>query len=163
MMMTDTEKEQIYRDYHGKIYGYILLKINNRQDAEDIAAEVFVKIYSKLDTFDKDKAALSTWIYTIVRNTLTDYFRTRKIFSEIPEDARDDSSPEDEAYSAETLCKLAGALESLGERERDIIILRYYSGMTLKEIAEKLNVSYAYVKVLQKKALKEIKIFFEKQ
>ena len=101
--MTNTQKEKIYCDYRDRIYGYVLSKINNQQDAEDIAADVFVKIYSKLDTFDKSKASLSTWIYTITRNTLTDYFRTRKIFAEISADAPGEVSAEDEICNAEML------------------------------------------------------------
>ena len=163
MMITDMQKETIYRNYHGKIYGYIRSKINSPQDAEDIAADVFVKVFEKLDSFDEKKASRSTWIYTIARNTLTDYFRTRKIFAEMPESIEGDSSIEDDICSAETLDTLADALEALDERERDIIILRFYSGKTLKEIAEQLDISYAYVKTLQNKAFGNIRKFFEKQ
>ena len=156
-------KEKIYRDYHGKICGYIRSKINSAQDAEDIAADVFVKVFEKLDSFDESKASLSTWIYTITRNTLTDYFRTRKVFAEIPETLEDDSSVEDDVCSAEMLEILAKALEALDERERDIIILRFYSGKTLKEIAAQMGISYAYVKVLQNKALGNMRKYFENQ
>ena len=60
ILAPDSEKEQIYRDYHGKVYGYILSKINNAHDAEDLTSDVFVKIYAKLDTFSSSKASLST-------------------------------------------------------------------------------------------------------
>ena len=163
MIMTEIQKEKIYRDYYGKVYGHIFSKVSNRRDAEDLAGDVFAKIYSKLDTFDKSKAALSTWIYTITRNTLADYFRTRKVLAEIPEDMEDEASAEDEVCNAEMLEVLANALEALEKRERDIIILHYYSGKTRKEIAEKLSISYTYVKVLHNKALGEIRRYFEKQ
>lgn len=52
----ELDKEIVYRGYHSKVYGYILSKIGNPHDAEDIAADVFVKIYAKLDTFDENKA-----------------------------------------------------------------------------------------------------------
>ena len=162
MTMTDIQKEKIYRDYYGKVFGYILSKVSNRQDAEDIATDVFVKIYSKLDTFNESKASLSTWVYIVTRNTLTDYFRTRKVLAEIPEDIEDEASAEDKICNAEMLEILTNALETLEKRERDIIILHYYSGKTLKEIAERLSISYAYIKVLHNKALGEIKKCFEK-
>lgn len=161
-MITDMQKEAIYRDYYGKVFGYILSKINNSQTAEDLAADVFVKVYEKIDSFDESKASLSTWIYTITRNTLTDWFRTRRTFEEIPETQDDGCSLEDDICNAETLETLATALESLEERERDIIILRFYSGKTLKEIAESMGISYTYVKMLQNKAFDKIKVFFEK-
>ena len=160
-MYTDVQKEKIYRDYHGKVYGYISSKINNAQAAEDLAANVFVKIYEKLDSFDEGKASLSTWIFTITRNTLTDYYRTRRVFEEVPETLDDGSSVEEDVCNAETLDALASALESLNERERDIIILRFYKGKTLTEIAEQMGISYAYVKVLQNKAFGAMKNFLE--
>lgn len=161
MVITNTEKEKLYRDFYGKVYGYILSKTQNEQDAQDIAADVFLKVYEKLDTFDENKGSVSTWIYTITRNTLTDRFRTRKTFAEIPENLAQDDSIEDGICNNEMLEELAKALEELEERERDIIVLRYYSGKTLKEIAEQMDISYAYVKILQNKALKKLKNFLE--
>lgn len=157
--MTMIDKEKIYRDYHGKVFGYIRSKINSVQDAEDITADVFVKAFEKLDSFDESKASLSTWIYTITRNTLTDYFRTRKVLAEIPETLEDDSSVENDVCNAEILESLANALDTLDERERDIIILRFYSGKTLKEITAQMGISYAYGKVLQNKALEKLRNF----
>ena len=157
MRSLELDKEIIYRDYHGKVHGYIRSKIANPQDAEDLTSEVFVKIYANLDTFDEKKASLTTWIYTITRNTLTDFFRTRRVFEEIPETYSVDDSVEEELCSEEALEKLADALEKLEKRERDIILLHYYSGRSLKEIAEKLGISYTYVKVLQNKALAKLK------
>lgn len=159
MIITDTQKEDIYRDYYGKVYGYIISKIGNAHTAEDLASEVFVKVYEKIGSFDERKASLSTWIYTITRNTLIDYYRTRRVYEEVPVTMSDGSSVEEEICSGEMLEALAKALETLDDRERDIIVLRYYSGRTLKEIAEKKGISYAYVKVLQKKALDKMKKF----
>ena len=161
--MRSLDKDKIYRNYQGKVYGYILSKVNSPQDAEDITADVFLKVYEKLDTFDETKASLSTWIYTITQNTLTDYFRTRKVFAEIPETIEDDISVEEEVCNAEMLETLADALETLEERERDIIILRFYSGKTLRDISAQMGISYAYVKVLQNNAFAKIENFFENQ
>ena len=158
--MTEEYKASIYTDYHKKVLGYIVHKTNDIHAAEDLCSEVFLKVYEKLDTFDESKASISTWIYTITRNTLTDYFRTRKVSAEIPETLCDTSSPEDEICNSETLEILAKALSKLDERERDIIIMRYYSGKTLTETAQLMNISYSYVKVLQNKALSELKKYF---
>ena len=157
------DKEKIYLDYYGKVYGYILSKIQNVQNAEDLTSDVFLKVYEKLDTFDESKASVSTWIYTITRNTLTDYYRTRKVFDEIPESEESGFSLEDEVCNAQTLEMLAGALETLDERERDIVILRYYSGKTLRDISAQMNISYAYVKVLQNNAFAKLRKFLENQ
>lgn len=157
MTVTESEKEAIYSDYYGKVYGYCRSRLPSSQDAEDVAADVFVKVYEKLGSYDENKSSLSTWIYTITRNTLTDRYRTGRLLYEIPEEQEDGTSVEDDVCRAEMLERLAGALSHLPERERNILILRYYSGKTLKDIAERLDISYSYAKVLQNKALDEIK------
>ena len=158
--MTEKEKSEIYEQYRGKVLGYLRGKVNDGYLAEDLCSEVFLKVYEKIDDYDASRSSLSTWIFTITRNTLTDYFRTRRVHEEIPEMLPDDSSVEEDVLNGEMLEILAGALEKLEERERDIVILRYYSGVTLKEIAERLDISYAYAKVLHNKALSALKNYF---
>lgn len=161
MERTEQFKNEIYQTYQPKVFGYMISKVNNAELSEDLTADVFLKVYEKLDDFDETKASVSTWIYTIAKNRLTDYFRTRRVFEEVPETLNDGSDVEEEVCNREMLDKLAASLKKLPERERDIIILRYYSGFTLKEIAEKLRISYAYVKVLQNKALDALRRDFE--
>lgn len=151
--------EQVYNEYYLKVRNYILSKINNFYEAQDICSNVFVKVYENLDKFDESKASMSTWIFTITRNTLTDYYRKNKIYEELNENI----AIEDEGESIcneENLNIMANALENIDERERDIILMHYYSNMTLKEIAEKMSISYAYVKILHQKALDELKNAF---
>ena len=59
----------------------------------------------------------------------------------------------------ESLSELCDALESLDERSRDLIIFHYYKGLTLKEIAEKMSISYSYAKLLHNNALAKLKDF----
>lgn len=160
MIASEEYKAEIYTQYHHKVLSYLNGKVNDSYLAEDICADVFLKVYEKLDSFDETKSSISTWIFTITRNTLTDYFRTRRVFSEIPEDLDEGSDIEEEYCQNEMLDSLADALEGLPERERDLIILHYYSGKTLKEVAECLNISYAYVKILHNKALASMKNYF---
>ena len=84
MVISEQSKTEIYKDYHGKVFGYIISQVSNSDLAEDLCEDVFLKVYEKLDTFDETKASISTWIYTIARNTLTDYYRTRKPFRDNP-------------------------------------------------------------------------------
>ena len=160
MIATEEQKTALYEDYSKKVQSYIVSKVLDADLAEELCANVFLKVYEKLASFDETKAAISTWIYTIARNTLIDYYRTRKVFGEIPEDLRGEGSPEESLCNQEMLETLADALEQLEDRERDIIVLRYYSGHTLKEIGEHLGISYTYVKILHNKALDKLKEFF---
>ena len=57
-MNSSVNKEEIYKTYYGKVYGYFISKINNAHNAEDLTSDVFVKIYEKIDSFDESKASL---------------------------------------------------------------------------------------------------------
>ena len=107
-------QEEIYIEYKDKVFGYVKNHVNSVEDAEDITSDVFVKIFSKLDTYDESKASISTWIYSMTSNTVIDFYRTNHIHSEIPEDLTDEgSSIEDEVLTGETLELLANGLEQL--------------------------------------------------
>lgn len=153
MEITPEKSEQIYKDYHDKVLHLIYSKTNNYTLAEDLAEDVFLKVYSKLDTFDETKASISTWIYRIAQNTLIDYFRTRKVYSEVPEDISEESEIDDELLNNETMDALADALSELPQRDRDLIILHYYHNLTLKEAAARLGMSYSNAKLVHNKSL----------
>ena len=155
-----TATEDIYLAYHDKVSAYIRGKVDNPHDAEDLVSQVFEKVYSKLHTFDEGKASLSTWIYTITRNTVTDYFRTQRRTLEFADWMDHVDFPE--ADSDEALDVLADALMTLKERERDLIVLHYYRGHTLKVVAEMMQMSYINAKVVHKNALKQLQKFYEK-
>lgn len=157
-----TEKltyEQMYREYQPKVTSYIRGKVNNASDVEDLVSKVFIKILEKYDTFDETKASLSTWIYTIAGNTVIDFYRVHKIHAEIDETFSYEESGFDSILKEETLEELANALEKLDERSRDLIILHYYSGVTLREIAARMGMSYANVKIVHNKALKQLQAY----
>lgn len=63
------EREALYTAYSEKVRGYVFGKVANRHDAEDLVSDVFLKAYEKYPTFDADRASVSTWLYTITRNT----------------------------------------------------------------------------------------------
>ncbi len=146
-------QEEIYRDYHDKVYRLILGKVCNETLAQDLTADVFVKVFSKLDTFDEGKASVSTWIYRIAQNTVIDFFRTRKVHSEVPETLAVSGETDDELLNDEMLGELADALNKLPERDRDLLILHYYRGLTLKEAAETRGKSYSNAKRVHNKSL----------
>lgn len=158
MVANDQVKTEIYQEYSKKVFRFLNGKVNNRYLAEDLCSEVFLKVFNNLDSFDETKASVSTWIYTITRNTLTDYFRKNAQHSQDVDDSVLEFMPEKKDQALETL---ADALETLEPRERDILLLHYYSGLTLGEIAERMKISYSYVKLLHNKALELTRQFFD--
>lgn len=149
---------QIYREYQPKVRAYVRGKIQDPHDAEDLVSAVFMKVVQKLDSFDPDKASISTWVYTITRNMVTDFYRTRRSMVAF-EDYMLDEAPAME-LTDDALDHLAEALLSLKEKERDLIVLHYYSGHTLKTVAEMMGMSYINAKVIHKKALTGLQAYY---
>jgi len=152
-----TNAEQIYLQYHDKVRAYVRSKIQDPHDVEDLVSAVFMKVVQKLDSYDPTKSSVSTWVYTITRNTVTDHFRTRRTLVAL-EDYMADEAPEE--LNDGVLDSLADALLALKEKERSLIVLHYYTGQTLKEVAEMMGMSYINAKVVHKKALDSLRAFF---
>ncbi len=161
--MTNTD---IYKAFHDKVKSYIVGKVYNKQDVEDLVSQVFLKIYEKINTFDDSKASLSTWIYTITRNTVTDYIRkvakTKCVSFDALEVENSSFALEEDIdfnlLNEEMLESLATALENMDECSRDIIILHYNNNISLKEIANMLNMSYSNTKIKHQKTLHKLRI-----
>ena len=155
--MQEISIEQIYTEYSGRIMGYIRARIRNTAEAEDLLSEVFEKIMRKIDGFDPAKASLSTWIFTITRNTVIDHYRRSRPSEELDENLSDNIELDEGLLNSETLHELASALRSLPEEMRDIIVLRYYDGKPLTEIAEMMGLSYGAVKLRHQSALVKLR------
>ena len=158
-MIPDLEK--IYNEYHGKVMGYIRARISRWAEAEDLCADVFEKVQRKLADFDSAKASVSTWIFTITRNTVIDHFRRSRPSEELDENISDNMELDEDLLNNETLSELAGALRALPEELRDIIVLRYYDGKPLTEIAEMMDLSYGAVKLRHQSALAKLRKFMQ--
>ena len=150
-------QEEIFKEYHNKIENYIWGKVSDKYVAEDLASAVFLKICQKLEDYDDSKASISTWIYTIANNTVIDYYRTHKVSEEVPEDVSSMGEIDDDLLNEEMLTELAEALQKIPERERNLLVYRYYDNMTLKDIAVKLGMSYANAKIVQAKAINHMR------
>lgn len=161
-MTENKNAEELFNEYQGKIRAYIFSRIKNHHDAEDLFSQVFLKITENVQSYDPTKSSYGTWIYTITQNTVRDYFRKSQhnMDVELPEDmplADSHADIEKELLRQESLQYLAEALNKLPERERDIIILRFYHGLSSKEVCEKVGVSYANVRYLQTIAIKKLR------
>ena len=151
--MNRPDMTSIYKEYRTKVMGYIYNHVQSTADAEDLCSDVFEKVQLKLDSYDSEKAALSTWIYSITRNCVIDFYRRSRQFSELDEEMPDESSIDEDLLNNETLNELAEALASLPSQLREIIVLKYYDGKPLTEIGEMLHLSYGSIKLKHAKAL----------
>ncbi|GAX89203.1 RNA polymerase sigma factor [Effusibacillus lacus] len=115
----------------------------HQQDAEDIAQDVLYKICTKLSSYRGD-SSLQTWVYSLVMNTYKDFLRKKKFtqFEELPEHAATRSF-EDSSNSRILLERL---LQDLPEIDRHILILRFQNDLSVREVADIMNISEANVK-----------------
>ncbi len=158
--------EEIYLSYGKKVEQYVRRRINNEEDAKELVSEIFSKIVASLWRYNGEKASISTWVYTISRNTVYDYYRRKKpqIYKDEMEEQTDTQpSPEEMLIKTEQLEQLACALERLPKREREILILRFYHEMPAKEVAARVQVSYANVRYLQSIALKKLEKYMREE
>lgn len=165
--MNEPTLEHVYTAYHSRVLGYVCNRVSDLTLGEDITSDIFLKIAEHLNDFDPEKANLTTWVYTIANRTLTDHFRSRRVFVEIPEENGEDgclpeelidrSSLDEKLLLENQLQSLALALKSLPQRDQDLIVLHYFNGLTLKAAAEEMNMSYINAKVVHKKVLTKLK------
>lgn len=132
-------------------------------NATDIVQEVFIKVWKNMKKFDVSKSSFKTWLFTIARNTTTDYLRKKKmkVFSELDkEDEEFTETIKDEVIlPSEAMEKLEdkeylnSLLEKLPKNYKEVLILYYQEEMTFSEIGESLNKSLNTVKSWHRRAL----------
>ena len=155
--MQTVDIDQIYTEYSGKVMGYIRARVRSKAEAEDLHSEVFEKILRKIEGFDPTKASLNTWIFTVTRNTVIDHFRRSRPGEELDENLSDDTEIDEGLLQTESLSELAAALRKLPQQLMDIVVLRYYDGKPLTEIAKIMNLSYGAVKLRHQNAIMLLK------
>lgn len=151
----------LYDLYVQDVYRFLYFKTKTSDIAEDLLGDVFEKVVSSIYRFDEHKASFRTWIYTIARNTVIDYYRTQTSYTQYSiEDAWDIPSTTDLNVDTDTILfseEVSCALEKLSSHERDIIVMRIWHEMTYDEIACVLRKSTAHCRVLFQRSIHKLK------
>lgn len=133
-----------------------------------MTSQIFEKVMSRIDTYNKEKAPFEVWLFGIARNVVNDYFRDLKkyrVFSmdSIKELASSKKSPEDIIEIKEINGELFKALKILDMREQNIIALKFGANLKNVEIAEILNLTESNVGVILYRTMKKLKKELEKE
>ncbi|WP_127016499.1 RNA polymerase sigma factor [Anoxybacter fermentans] len=155
--------------YKNRIFQLIYCKIQNKEDIEDLAQEVFLRIYKSLKKFDQ-KRKFSTWIYTIANNLCIDYLRKKRlqavsldaplfpsnkdIYIEIPDE---EYAPELILQKTDEQKRIIEAVESLAEEYKLVIKLRHFKGYSYKDIGKILDLPIGTIKSRIYRARKKLK------
>ncbi len=154
----------LYDFYVDKIYRFIFFKVPFGE-AEDLTEDVFLKVMQKKHTFDPDKSAFSTWIYTIARNTVIDFLRTSKSVSELNEFIEDTDSNKDIVNNLDKnfeLLNLKKAISVLPKDKQDLVVLRFIDELSYEEMAQILQKSEGSIRISMMRTLKELRVILEK-
>jgi len=159
--------EAVYNQYYASIYSYILKKIKNVQDAEDLTSEVFFACLKNFDRYDSEKSSIVSWLFVITKNKLKNYYRGRKDIVSIDDDDNPIDFPSDDdfensIYLSEMRTLINKAMAELSPREQKIIILKYYNGLKSEQIAEKVGLSAVNVRVILNRSLIKLREYCEK-
>jgi RNA polymerase sigma-70 factor (ECF subfamily) len=153
--------EQAYDENLARVYGFFAYRLINRADAEDLTQQTFERALRAWGRFDPRRSSMSTWLLAIARNLLIDHYRASRTASEtLPlQDVDPAALPSvDGAAAALGLeARLAHALNQLGEREREIIALRYGAELTGPEIARLTGLSLANVQQINSRSLRRLR------
>ncbi len=146
---------RIYETYHGKVVAYAA-KLLGRNEADDIAQEVFVKIRRSLSTVS-DSSKLTSWIYTITLNTVRDAARRKRSEPAWRNDEEDTASsrlpdpgsrtPEENAVRNEMVACYLDYVRKLPPRYHDVYVLSEFEDLTSEETARRLSLSVGTVKI----------------
>jgi RNA polymerase sigma-70 factor (ECF subfamily) len=156
--------QEIYDRYVEQIYRFIYFKVGNREDAEDITSQVFMKAANSLDVTQEDSVKLG-WLYQVARTTITDYWRSyyKGLVSSL--DEMEEASPmhltapdlvladPERDPSNPAADRVWAILSRLPDNYRRVLELRFLQGCSLKETAEAMGITEGNAKVLQHRAL----------
>ncbi|MDZ8118285.1 RNA polymerase sigma factor [Pontiella agarivorans] len=151
--------DQLVERYHAKIYGLTYNMTSNREDAEDLTQEVFVKAYEALPRF-KGKSSFYTWVYRIAVNKTINYRKKRNRKRALSLDSFEQEIKLDDAYHemtakgsplrnislSELQKKLNEALQNLSEKHRTVVVMHDMQGIPHEEIAKVVGASVGTVR-----------------
>jgi RNA polymerase sigma-70 factor (ECF subfamily) len=149
----------LYDKYIKKIYDFIYYKTTHQETAEDLTSQTFFKAMDKIGGFDCSKGTFPAWLYRIARNTVIDFYRTRRKEANI-DDVWDLSGNEDlerDIDSKEKLAQVEKYLAKLKGEQRDIIIMRVWQSMPYKEIAAAMGKSEASCKMVFSRTIRTLR------
>src|SRR5437870_5371418 len=151
--------QAFYQENLNPIYRYVYSKIRNREEAEDLTSQIFLKVMGSID-YDRSQQSMRKWLYLIAHTTIADYWRAhyRLPVSSLDEllETGWEGPPEEAAtvISNKPRRRVQCLLQALPEHYREVLTCRFLLNLSIKATAVRMGRSVANVKVLQFRALK---------
>lgn len=151
-----------YEAYGASVYSYFRFHVPLPDVAEDLTAETFLKVVRAVERFDPARGTPKAWILTVARNVLGDWRRRARLRQYVALGTMHDlmheaPSPEERLLREEEVGRLLDAVATLGDAERELIGLRYGSGLDTAEVARMLRISEGSVRTRLWRALGKLR------
>jgi RNA polymerase sigma-70 factor, ECF subfamily len=139
--------EELYRRFARPVLAMALRQLGDSGGAEEAAQETFAAVWRSARSYRADRGSGSAWLYAVARHAIIDRARQRREpVGAVPEEAAADAGPDEQAEGSWLAWRVHSALEQLPERERVVLELGYWSGLSQAEIASYLDVPLGTVK-----------------
>lgn len=149
--------ELLYQRYVRSVFGLALRRLRDRQRAEDAVQETFTAVWRSAASYRPERGPAAPWLYAIARNAIVDRMRARyEPPAEAPDLPSSEPGPGDRAESSYVSWRVHRALEELPAKEREVVELAYWSGMSQSEVAEYLHIPLGTVKTRTRSALSRL-------
>jgi RNA polymerase sigma-70 factor (ECF subfamily) len=155
--LTTDDFAAVYEAHVGRIYGFVFSQVGNREEAEDITSQIFLKVYNSLSRFE-GRGSLEGWLFQIARVTVNDHWREKYRLPSVPLpdglDIVENEVPPDFNRGSRD-ARVQQILEALPPNYRDVLQYRFLKRCTVRETAAALQLTETNVKVLQFRALRK--------
>ncbi|MBE0410478.1 MAG: sigma-70 family RNA polymerase sigma factor [Anaerolineales bacterium] len=144
---------ELYQRSYDRIYNYVRYRVNDRETAEDLSAQVFEQLLVHIGNYDPDKAPFEAWLFGFARNIVNRHYRAEQRRRWLSLDSirglRDKGEDiEKQVIQSETETKLLQALKTLDKRQRDLLGLKFAARLTNRQIAALTGLSESNVGVI---------------
>ncbi len=150
----------LYEEYYDRIAHYVYVRIGNRAEAEDIAGEVFLKALQSLKSYREQGIPMQGWLFKIAHNLVVDHLRKVTKYKTIPIETVEIQDKDDPQKTAETnieMERVAMAMQQLTDEQKEVIRLRFFGGLSSREVSGLLNKSDGAVREMQRAALEKLR------
>ncbi len=147
---------ELYEAYFGKLYRYVVVRIGNRAEAEDMTQQVFVKAYKSISSYRWRGVPFSAWLFRIAHNLVVDFFRKESKRPTVPLEESLMASNDNVQQVVERRLdveRVMAATRQLTAAQREVISLRFAGGLAIAEVARVMSKNEGAVKALQHSAI----------
>jgi RNA polymerase sigma-70 factor (ECF subfamily) len=150
----------LYEEYYDKLARYVYVHIGSREEAEDIAGEVFLKALKSLKSYREQGIPMQGWLFRIAHNLTIDYLRKMNKRRTVPADSVVLLGNDDPVDSAEKNIEFERATEAMKQltmEQKEVISLRFFGGLTSKQVGGILGKSDGAVREMQRAAIERLR------